>query len=153
MSRTARVAVMLAVLVAAYGCANYGAIKPAHNEMTIEMLLNNWKDFDVSWTGLSLAEPTALMFDPKGNGKKLVGDIWHPVESKQSLIDFVGWLKANQTYYPSVWRILGPDGQFYGYLYTGCRLAAVKPVNKTTVWVYGIPPTLRGEDRDFMFKN
>jgi hypothetical protein len=153
MRRIAWVTVMLAVLIAAYGCANYGAIKPAYNEMTIEMLLNNWKDYDVSWTGLSVGEPTALMFDPKDDGKKLVGDIWHPVESKEALVGFVSWLKANQVYYPFVWRILGPDGQFYGYLYSGCKYAVVKPMNETTVWVYGIPATLRGEDRNFNFKD
>jgi hypothetical protein len=149
----ARVTTMLALLIAAYGCANYGAIKPAGNEMTIETLVDNWKDYDVSWTGLSLGEPTALMFDLKGDGKKLVGDIWHPVETKQALLDFISWLRANQTYYPSVWRIVGPGGQTYGYLYSGWNRTVVKPMNETEVWVYGIPPTLRGEDRNFKFED
>ena len=153
MRRMASITIMLGVLLAAYGCANYGAIKPADNKMSIETLVKNWKDYDVSWTGLSLAEPTALMFDPKGDGKKLVGDIWHPVESKESLLDFISWLKTNQAYYPFVWRILGPDGQFYGYLYSGWSRAVVKPIDETRVWVYGIPPTLRGEDRSLMFKD
>jgi hypothetical protein len=150
----ASLTIMLAVLLAAYGCAKYGVIRPAGgNEMTIETLVNNWQDYDVSWTGLSLGEPTALMFDLKGDGKKLVGDIWHPVESKESVLAFISSLQANQIYYPIVWRILGPDGQFYGYLYSGWNHTVVKPMNETTVWVYGIPATLRGEDRNFNFKD
>jgi hypothetical protein len=146
MRRMASVTVMLAVLVAAYGCANYGVIRPAGNEMPIETLVNNWEDYDVSWTGLSLGEPTALMFDAKGDGKKLVGDIWHKGESKESLLAFVSSLQANQIFYPFVSRILGSDGQFYGYLYSGWRRTVVKPMDETTVWVYGIPATLRGEE-------
>lgn len=145
MRRMASIIGVLGVLAAAYGCANYGLIKAAGNEMTIQTLVNNWQDYDVSWTGLSVGEPTALMFDPKG-GKKLVGDIWHKVESKQSLLAFIGSLQANQLYYPIVWRMVGPDGEFYGYLYSGWKHTVLKPVDKTTVRVYGVPAVLRGEE-------
>jgi hypothetical protein len=142
----ASVIAMLSVIVAGWGCANYGAIRPAGNEMTTETLANNWKDYDVTWTGLSLAEPTAIMFDAKGDGKKLVGDAWHQVESKGSLSAFIGSLEDNHLFYPSVWKILAPDGRVYGYLYSGWSRPVVKPMNETTVWVYGIPPALRGEE-------
>ena len=146
MGRIASALAVLTVLVAAYGCASYGLVRPAGNEMTIDTLVNNWKDYDVTWTGLSVGEPTALMFDPKGDGRRLAGDLWHRVESKESLLAFVSSLQANQIYYPVVWRVLGPDGQCYGYLYSGWNRAVAKPIDRTTVWVYGIPPTLRGEE-------
>jgi hypothetical protein len=41
--------------------------------MTIDTLVNNRKDYDVTWSGLSVGEPTALMFDPKGDGRRLAG--------------------------------------------------------------------------------
>jgi len=146
MRPSASLIAMLTAFAVAYGCTNYGVIKPTGNEMTVETLVNNWKEYDVSWTGLSLGEPTALLFDPKGGGKKLVGDIWHKVDTKEGLLAFISSLQANQLYYPVVWKILGPDGQFYGYLYSGWSRAVAKPIDKTTVWVYGIPPTLRGEE-------
>jgi hypothetical protein len=146
MRQTASVIAVLAVLAAAYGCANYGLIKAAGNEMTIQTLVNNWKDYDVSWTGLSVGEPTALMFDPRGSWKRLEGEIWHKVESEQALLAFIGSLQANQIYYPIVWSIVGPDGEFYGYLYSGWKHTVVKSLDKTTVQVNGIPPVLRGEE-------
>jgi hypothetical protein len=145
MRRMASIIGVLGVLAAAYGCANYGHISAAGNEMTIQTLVNNWKDYDVSWTGLSVGEPTALLFEPKG-GKKLVGDTWNKVETRQSLLAFVSSLQDNKIYYPVVWRMLGPDGEFYGYLYSGWKHAVVKPMDQTTVRVYGIPATLRGEE-------
>jgi hypothetical protein len=137
---------VLAFLVTACGCSNYGVLRPAGNEMTIETLVNNWKDYEVSWTGLFLGEPTALMFDAKGDNKKLGGEIWYKGESKEALLAFVSSMQANQLFYPFLWRILGPDGQFYGYLYSGWRRGVVKPMDDATVWVYGIPPNLRGEE-------
>jgi hypothetical protein len=146
MKRMTLVIVMIMVLIFASGCANYGLIRPADNEMNIETLVKNWKDYDVSWTGLSLGEPTALMFDPRGNGKKLVGSIWYKVESKKDLLSIVSWLKTNQLYYPLVWTMRAPDGELYGYLYTGWERTVVKPLDKSTIWVYGIPATLRGDE-------
>ena len=136
--------------MAAYGCANYGAVKTAGHEMTLETLVNNWEDYTVSWTGLSRGEPTALMFDPKGGDTKLVGDHWYRVESKEALAELITRLKENDVYYPIVWRMIGPDGQFYGYLYSGWRRTVVKPVDEKTVLVYGVPATLRPSDRSMI---
>jgi hypothetical protein len=143
------------VLVASliiYGCANYGTITPTvAQDVTIDTLTKDWMNYTVYWTGLDVGEPTGIMFDPKTDGKALTGagDRWYKVESQESLSKMIGWLKFNTLYYPYIWRVVGPDGQFYGYVYTGYTHFAMKVVDEKTMLVYGIPATLRGEDRQF----
>ncbi len=152
-----RVTFGLIVLVASvfvYGCADYGTLRPtAVQDVTIDTLVNSWQDYTVSWTGLNEGEPTGIMFDPKGDGRALTGEHWYRVENKESLSKMIMWLKFNMNYYPYVWKIVGPDGQFYGYVYTGYTHFAMKVVDERTMLVYGLPPTLRGEDRRFFHKD
>ena len=141
--------VLLALLLLVSGCATYGSITPVGHEVTIQSLEKNWQDYNVYWTGIDIGEPTAIMFEPKSNHVALVGDRWYPVANEGSLLNQIGWMETNALYYPSVWRILGPDGRSHGYLYTGCRLAVVRQIDEKTLLVYGLPATLRGEDREF----
>ena len=143
-------AIVLIASVLISGCANYGTIAPTPaQDVTIDSLTQNWMDYTVSFTGLDTGEPTAIMFDPKSDGKALTGegDRWYNVESQEALSKMVMWLKFNTQYYPYVWKVVGPDGQFYGYVYTGYTRFAMKAVDEKTMLVYGIPATLRGEDR------
>ncbi len=142
--------VLLVLLLVVAGCATYGSIKPVGYEVAIESLERNWQDYKVYWTGIDIGEPTAIMFQPKSSEVALVGDRWYPVENEQSLLRQIGWMETNYLFYPSVWTILGADGKSDGYLYTGCRLAVARQIDEKTLLVYGLPATLRGEDREFM---
>ena len=147
-------AILLIALVLISGCANYGTISPTQaQDVTIDTLTKNWMNYTVYWTGLNTGEPTGIMFDPKGDGKALTGEHWYKVESQESLLKMIGWLKFNTLYYPYVWKVVGPDGQFYGYVYTGYTHFAMKVVDQKTMLVYGLPPTLRGEDRELFLFN
>jgi hypothetical protein len=142
--------IILIAAVLISGCSNYGTITSTPSQdMTIDTLTKNWMNYTVNWTGLDTGEPTGIMFDPKADGKALTGDRWYNVESQESLSKMIGWLKFNMLYYPYVWRVVGPDGQFYGYVYTGYPHFTMKLVDEKTMLVYGIPATLRGEDRRF----
>ena len=130
------------------GFASYGSIRPTQaQDQTIETLTKQWMDYTVCWTGLNEGEPTAIVFDPRAEGRSLTGDRWYKVESQESLSKMIDWLKFNHLYYPHLWRIVGSDGQFFGYIYTGYRQFAMKLVDEKTMKVYGIPATLRGESR------
>ena len=141
---------VLAIISLLYGCANYGKVRPAGHEVRIETLSKNWLDYDVYWTGISKGEPTGILFDPKGHDKNLIGDIWYKVEDEESLSSLVSWIEVNREFYPFMWKILGPDGEFYGYLYSGSRRTIAKAIDENTLLVYGVPATLRGEHRDFV---
>jgi hypothetical protein len=141
-------AILLVASVLVYGCANYGTLRStAAQDMTIDMLVKNWQDYTIYWTGIDIGEPTGIMFDPKKDGQALAGERWYRVESQESLSKMIGWLKFNTTYYPFLWAMIGPDGRSYGYVYTGYTHFAMKLVDDKTMLVYGMPPTLRGEDR------
>ena len=146
-------AIILVAAVLVYGCANYGTLRPtAAQDVTIDTLTKDWMNYTVSMTGIDIGEPTGIFFDPKTDGKAITGDHWYRVETEESLSKMVGWLKFNKLYYPYVWRMVGPDGQFYGYAYTGYTRFTMKMVDEKTMLVYGLPPTLRGEGRGSFFK-
>jgi len=146
-------AMVLVVAALLYGCANYGTLRPiAAPDVTIDSLAKDWQNYSVYWTGLDIGEPTGIMFDPKGDDKALTGEHWYRVESEESLSKMITWLRFNTLYYPYLWRMVGPDGQSYGYVYTGYTNFAMKLVDEKTMLVYGLPPTLRGGDRMFFHK-
>ena len=153
MKRYILAGVMIAVAsVFFYGCADYGSIKPTTlQEVTIETLVKNWMNYKVYMTGLDINEPTALIFVPKNDGRAIISDRFYNVVSEESLLKMVVWLKTNDLYYPYVWRAVGPDGQFFGYVYTGYTHFILKMVDEKTMLLYGMPATLRGEDRGFPF--
>jgi hypothetical protein len=148
--------ILLAASVFLFGCAGYGVLSPTKTDsVTIESLTKNWTNYTVYWTGIDIGETTGIMFDLKADDKALTGsgDRWFKVESEESLTKMVGWMKFNTLYYPSLWAMVGPDGQLYGYIYTGSKRVSMKMVEDKTMLVYGVPATLRGEGGYGMFSN
>jgi hypothetical protein len=81
------------------------------------------------------------MFDPKNDYRTFVGDKWIKVEDKETVSEIISWIKNYTEYDPQVWRILGPDNQFYGYLFypnAHDAQAVIKVVNDTTMYVYDL---------------
>ena len=140
--------VLLVASVFLFGCTGFGVLRPIQaQDVTIDNLVKNWTNYTVYWTGIDIGEPTGIMFDPKADDKALTGDgeRWFRVESQESLRKMIGWMQFNQLYYPFLWAMVGPDGQTYGYVYTGYTRFAMKLVDDKTMLVYGVPATLRGE--------
>jgi hypothetical protein len=128
------------------GCASYGKLRPLSGQeraMSIEALEKNWEDYAVYWTGLSVGEPSGIMFDPKKDDRKLTNEKWIKVENKATLAELIGWIKMNRDYYPRLWTILGPDDRLYGYMYTGWRNVVIKEVDERTLYVHDLPAPLR----------
>jgi hypothetical protein len=62
------------------------------------------------------------------------------VENKEDFLEVVWGIRVGQvTFWPIVWRILGPDDQFYGYMYTAWDHVLIKEVDNKTLWVDDIP--------------
>ena len=129
------------------GCASltgYGKIRlqPRHGErVTIQDLQQNWENYTIHYAGLSVSNPAGIMFDPKNDDRTLVGDEWIKVEDKETVSEIISWIKNYTEYNPQVWRILGPDNQFCGYLYyphAHNENAVVKVVDDTTMYVYDL---------------
>jgi hypothetical protein len=123
------------------GCVlhtGYGKIRPQTwrgERVTIQDLQENWQDYTIHYAGLSVNAVA---------GRTLTGKRWIKVEDQDTLTELIGWMKAYTEYDPQVWRILGPDNEFYGYLYyfgygnTDVNHAVVKVVDGTTMYMYDL---------------
>jgi hypothetical protein len=135
-----------------YGCSwlkSYGKIRvlSRHEEkVSIQELEKNWQDYIIYYAGLSVDTAAAIMFDPKNDGKTLIGDRWIKIEDKETLLELIGWIRTYIQFDPRLWRILGPDEQFYGYLFFASDYAVIKAVDDKTMYVYDIESPLYIED-------
>ena len=66
------------------GCAPNRAKIRKETTVSISDLAENWKNYDVYYAG-SPGRPIGILFDPKNDGVKLVGDQWTKVEDEGTL--------------------------------------------------------------------
>jgi hypothetical protein len=116
--------VSLTLMFILAGCAtsgNWGKLRAEyrHGDMTIQKLVDNWQDYKILYAGLSVKSPAAIMFDPKEDDKIVLGDKWMEVKTKKDVSDIVMWLRAETGFPSALYRILGPNDELFGYVYTG----------------------------------
>ncbi len=124
------------------GLGNYGSIRVADGKWanTIQHLIENWQDYDIYYAGLSYKSPSAIMFDPKKSGRRLVSDKWMPVTEQSVVKTIVEWLDNYVNFPPTLWKILGPKGDFFGYVYTSAtQEVVVREIDPNTLFVEDIP--------------
>jgi len=107
--------------------------------MIIRNLTADWNDYLVYYAGPSISFPSALLFDPKGDGRKIVPDQWLPVKDPTQLNEIVEWLEFRPTFTPTLFTIFGPDAKIYGYLYSYKTDVLIKMTDDNTLWVSNIP--------------
>lgn len=143
---------LLIILVALiFGCSTgfgkYGRVKgfsKTEEQVTIQHLIDAWKDYDVYYAGLYVYSPLGIMFDPKNNNTTLEGDRWKKVEDQKTLNAIYRWLLVNNEYKPELRKILGPDGKFYGYLYHSEGPAVFKQIDDGTLYAYDLEEPCKG---------
>jgi hypothetical protein len=114
-------------------------------KVTIQELKENWQDYIVYYAGLSIENPSAIMFDPKEDKRKLeMHEWWVQVKDQEKLSELILWIQADIQFEPLIWRILGPDDKFYGFMYTAWTHVLIKVVDDNTMWVDDLsyPPYL-----------
>jgi len=132
------------------GCASmltgYGKLRPQSmrdQRVAIEELEENWENYVIHYAGLSVGTPAGIMFDPKGDDRTLTGEKWIKVEDKETLSELIGWMKTYTEFNPQIWRILGPNNEFFGYLfYPSHRMYAdnvvIKIIDNKTMYIYDV---------------
>ena len=127
------------------GCSGYGSLQHQsgyRKDITIEELTKNWDDYNVYYSGYALNNPSGIMFDPKNDDKTLTpSDRWVKIDSEGDVSEVVSWIDINDFpwYHAGLHKILGPDGEFYGFLYTGWYGIAAKATDDGTLLVYDLP--------------
>jgi len=127
------------------GCVThfgYGRVQLVQHEKTIDELVNNWRNYNVSYSGLGVNQPSAVMFEPKFDEREVVTNNWRPVRDKETLEELVRWLKNNTLYRPRLRRILGPDQVLYAYVYTGWDRVVARAVEPRVMRVLDLPAPL-----------
>jgi len=132
------------------GCASmltgYGKLRPQPMRgegVAIEELEENWEDYVIHYAGISVGTPAGIMFDPKDDDRTLTGDKWIKVEDKQTLSELIGWMKTYTEFNPQIWRILGPNNEFFGYLFYPSYImhadrVVFKVIDDKTMYVYDV---------------
>jgi len=87
---------------------------------------------------LSVGTAAGIIFDPKNDDKTLTGDKWIKIEDQEILSALIGWIQPYIQFDPRLWRIVGPDDQFYGYLFFALGHVVIKSVDDTTMYVYNL---------------
>jgi len=122
---------------------HYGKLRPtwlSKDKTSLTEISGNWEDYHVYYAGLSMGNPSAVLFDPKGDNNRLLNDKWIRVKSPEELSELISWLEADIRFYPSLWRVLSPDNRLYGFMYTSAMShAVIKVVDNRTMWVDDIP--------------
>ena len=98
------------------GCSSYGKIKVQAGPiegLTVQDLEKNWQDYDVYYT----EQPLALLFDPKGDGRTLSGNIWNNVENIETIQKMIKNIEFDSFFQPRLYWIFDSNDQLYGYLY------------------------------------
>ncbi|MFH1102269.1 MAG: hypothetical protein V1714_00695 [Pseudomonadota bacterium] len=136
------------------GCSIYGKLvypSSKGERETIESLIHHSDDYLVYYSGYGEKNPAGILFDPKKDNKGiLLSDRWTKIEDRKSMEEIQEWIGIGRYpgYYPALSKILGPDGQFYGYLFTGWSHVVIKGVNADTIYIYDLqdPPQYLGTD-------
>jgi hypothetical protein len=130
------------------GCSGYGKLiieSKNEDEVTIEKLIKNSDDYDIHYFGLGEKFVSGIIFDPKKDNKKLLpSNMWVEINEQTTISDIVKRIKRSDLrgFIPTFYKIVGLDGVFYGYLFTGWSHIVLEKIDDNTLSVYGLddPP-------------
>ncbi len=141
---------IIAISILPAACSSHGRLRlqqAGEFNVTPEDLVRTWKNYDVYYSGVATHRISAILFDPKDDGKTMaVHPWWVKVEDQALLEEVMEWITFDMNYDPVVWTIVGPDNGFYGYLYTGWNHALIRVVDEKTLWIDDMswPPDSHG---------
>jgi hypothetical protein len=119
------------------GCAGIARFERESAETDrIQELLRNRENYAVHaaiWPGNLVV---ALVFDPKSDERVILADGWTRVE--KDLSSLAKGMSAGTS--PGLFSILGPDGQWFGYLYTFLPGLQTQVIDERTLRFYYVQP-------------
>jgi len=138
-------------IVPLIGCANSVKLKfesmgsqstTDGSRTTIHRLAENWTEYDIHYSAISLSSAQGILFDPKNDDRKLVaeGDGWKKVEDQETLNHLLQWNASEFDYIARLTQVVHPNGQFFGYLYLNIEqnFAGFKVIDDKTIAVFPV---------------
>ncbi len=114
---------------------------PDGKTVTLQEMQDNWQAYTISYAGTEDI-PAALLFDPKNDGKVLSGKSWERVNTRETLVKMVDFIKGYAQFNPRLYAILGPDREVFGYVFSPTSKIRTRVVDEKTVYVYDIESPL-----------
>ncbi len=113
---------------------------------TLQTLMNDWQEYDVSYAGYYAENAIAVVFDKKDDGRpiRLPGVNWTKIADENTLKVALIGMQANNDFYARVWRVVGEGDRSHGYLYTGWDLVNVYSTDENSVTITGMPAAWDG---------
>ncbi len=142
--RLAGIVFLIFVLIVGCSGPNRNIRKQTDNEdkVTLAKLIEDFDDYDIYYTTRSGRWASAIMFDPKDDGKTLVGDWWVKIDDQEGLSESIRQIRMWYDNYARVLVIEGPENQTFGYIYISpwyIRVVQVKEVDERTLYVGNMP--------------
>jgi len=136
--------IVILIFIFIIGCSGtYGKISKltgTGDKVTLAELRQNWDEYDIYFGMRSNRWASAIMFDPKNNDTKLLGDSWIKVVDQETLNKKIKEIEG-QYDYARVHIIEGENNQVFGYMYYPTYLyVPVKIVDERTLYVSTLPP-------------
>jgi hypothetical protein len=91
--------------------------------------------FAAIWPG---SRPVALLFDLRSDDRSILAEGWTKVDNPEDAATLIRDLHAGQS--PRLFRVLGPDGHLFGYLYTAVPGLQTQVVDAKNVRFYPVKP-------------
>ncbi len=137
-----KIMVLFLAVLLIVGCGVYGklgtSVKQGTGPGIEDLLAERWNDFEVTVVNSGLGRPVALLFDPKGDDRILVGDQGGRLEESAEAVSARKLLELRDGGQSRLVTVLGPDGAFYGYAYTSQRHLILKLIDENTMRAYAL---------------
>jgi hypothetical protein len=141
-----------ALLISA--CASQGRLRvQSGSDMAMAMkdIIENHDKYIIHANEWPAGEVSAMVFDPKGDNKIIENDGWTLVNSKEQLSKLID--RSRRLIYRQFFKILGPDGQLFGYLLGGSEYVWIQTIDDSTLKLNSINwvPYQRSRYDPFMY--
>ena len=92
------VLVFICFIVGCLSLNEYGSIRDASRAKdmpTTKELIEKWQDYHLFYAWAPLENPSAVLFDPKMDDRRLLHEKWVAVKDQAELISLIGWIDLN----------------------------------------------------------
>lgn len=138
-SKIFRGLIVVCSLAFLFGCVesgDSGRLTMTRSDITLDHLQTHWKDYKVSYAGVTADSVNAILFDPRTDGREItLQQFWVSVDDAGTLSSLISWIHIFKFQGPSLYSVVGPGGQVFGYLYMLPSSPQIKVVDEKTLWI------------------
>ena len=132
---------LICLLLPAVGCAGFGKLQVecAYDcQKELQPLLDDFSSYHVYYAGQDPDLAAAILFDPIDDSRRIQPGRWKRLVDREMALEVIRTLEADREFYPKFMRVLGEEGNVYGYLYTPYQHVPVKQQDVGVIRIYNL---------------